>query len=461
MDSINLITFNNAATACGLQPIGTDNGFRALRRAVGDHLADVVKVACNGGEQGSKWLSRYVTATRFLEALHKIGFDRATFEQAFRTLIAQGPDRVRDVTTMAMRNDGTAKRDITQWLLDAASGTDQPWIPTNAGNSPQGQSDQRTQSTPVLSSHNRSMPPPGAPTGQARRADEGAAPRSPTPRTQERVASAHQAAARQDGGDHGQGGRAPQRATQGHGQRPNDAGTGAQRAHQRSQATEQPFTQRREPEPSRDRDDARDRNPSAGDQPRVYESKHVYGGRAALCFEATTTQAGSPTVQIEAAPGQNKVYKWKDKLIFQLTTSELQLVCSLLYGHINKIFLSGHNDKWLSAERQQGQYAGTIKFSMGKGKSADNQPRTVQVSYTDLGEVHSLFVRQTASLLKQDPVLVERIVRQVAQAYTDAQAAKGGNNGGQGQGQGGSRPPQQQGGRQHQQQDGHRRYANG
>lgn len=449
MDSINLTTFNNAATALGLQPIASDHGFASLQRAVGNHLDDVVKVACNGGEQGSKWLSRYVTATRFLEALRKVGFDRATFEQAFRVLIAQGPDRVRDVTTMALRNDGTAKRDITQWLLDAAGGSDQPWIPTNApaNAAAQGSAEQRSQSTPVLSSHNRSMPPPGAPTGQARRAEEGSAPRSPTPRTQERAGSTSH------GGSQGDAQRATQRPAQGQSQRTQDGAAGVQRAPNRAQSTEQPFAPRREQQQGHYRDDAGDRAPPSSDQPRVYESKHVYGGRAALCFEVTTTQASAPTVQIEAATGQNKNYNWKDKLIFQLTTSELQLVCSLLYGHINKIFLSGHNEKWLSAERQEGQYAGTIKFSMGKGKSADFQPRTVQVSYTDLGEVHSMFVRQTAAFLKQDPVLVERLVRQVAQAYTEQQAAKGGNNGGHSHSHAGGRQPQQQGGQ--------RRYANG
>src|SRR5690606_24690992 len=112
------------------------------------------------------------------------------------------------------------------------------------------------------------------------------------------------------------------------------------------------------------------------------------------------------------------------------TKVEMQLLTALLYGHLRKLHLSGHDDKWLNVEHQEGQYAGTIKFTMGKGKVDAFKPRTVQLSYADMGEVHSLFIRQTSTLLKVGPLLVERVVKQVASSYTAQQDARGGGQGG-------------------------------
>ena len=41
-----------------------------------------------------------------------------------------------------------------------------------------------------------------------------------------------------------------------------------------------------------------------------YLSVHVYGGKAALCFNADTTRGGVPTVALDAAAGANRQYDW-------------------------------------------------------------------------------------------------------------------------------------------------------
>lgn len=431
--TISLTDFTAIAAKSSQPAICDPAAFARLCDVVGDDLDDVLKLAEAGNEQGVKWLSRYITAARFLESLFRIGFGDAGFHQAFRVLIDHGPERVRQVATAALRGDGTAKRDISQWLLNAANGNDRPWSPSapnrNAANS---SNNGVGSNVAVLSRHNRAMPAPNSPTGEVRRAGAPAPQDAPTTRRpaqgdQRRVESPRQS------GHPGAQERRPEAA-----RAPAPAGR-----------PESPFRPAAPQESSRPA--PAPRTPERG-EPREWDSTHVYGGRAALEFAASTTRGGSPTVQIDAATGANKVYDWKQKIVFQLTKVEMQLLTALLYGHLRKLHLSGHDDKWLNVEHQEGQYAGTIKFTMGKGKADAFKPRTVQLSYADMGEVHSLFIRQTSTLLKVAPILVERVVKQVATAYAAQQDARGGQ-GGQGGGYSGRQGQNGQGAQQ--------RYANG
>lgn len=434
-----LIDFNAIAAKVGQPAVNDPSAFACLGTVVGNDLVDVLKLADAGNEQGVKWLTRYVTAARFLESLFRIGFADAGFHQAFRVLMQHGPERVRTVATAALRGDGTAKRDISQWLLNAATGDDRPWSPSASRRGTEGPGPAAATGTvAVLSRRNSAMPAPNSPTGEVRRSPQAGAQDAPAARRPEQGQQRSAEGPRQNGHP-GPLERRPEPA--------------------RAPAAARPQSAFRQPA-SRDEDTSgrssapAPRTPQQGEQ-REYDSTHVYGGRAALEFQASTTKRGKATVQIDAATGSNKVYNWHDKIIFQLTKVEMQLMTALLYGHLRKLHLSGHDDKWLNVEHQEGQYAGTIKFTMGKGKADAFKPRTVQLSYADMGEVHSLFIRQTSTLLKVAPILVERVVRQVATSYTAAQEARAGQGGGA---QGGS-----YGGRQGQDGQGgaNRRYAHG
>jgi len=167
--------------------------------------------------------------------------------------------------------------------------------------------------------------------------------------------------------------------------------------------------------------------------PRVYDQAKAHGGRAALTFQADTTQGGDPTVMIEAAPMLNRedrTYNWKEKTRFQLTRHELQLVTALLFEMIPDLHFSNHNEKWMHITRQDAdpKYGGTIKFTIGVGKAAQNQPLTVQVDSSSLGEIAALFVRQTCAQLKCDVSILSPVLRQVAKAYLTQQACRAGGN---------------------------------
>lgn len=172
-------------------------------------------------------------------------------------------------------------------------------------------------------------------------------------------------------------------------------------------------------------DEARDRNSSEV----TWDSVKVHGGRAALTLEASTTRRhDEPTINIEAAKlldQQARTYDWQNKIIVQLTTTELQQVTCLLYGMIDRVKFQNHgpqNDKWFEIERQSGQYAGTTKFAVGQGK----EMCLVQLTAADLGNVLALFIRQCARQMKIDQSALYTALRPVAQAIHDYTSRRGG-----------------------------------
>lgn len=78
--------------------------------------------------------------------------------------------------------------------------------------------------------------------------------------------------------------------------------------------------------------------PSAAPAPRrgdddARRSHHVYGGRAALCFESSRTRREVPTVTLDAAPSTGpKAYDWKSKTSVQFTVDELPVVLAVFLG---------------------------------------------------------------------------------------------------------------------------------
>lgn len=161
--------------------------------------------------------------------------------------------------------------------------------------------------------------------------------------------------------------------------------------------------------------------------PREFEQKKVFGSRAALSFEPSENRRREPTVLIEAAPivaaGQRS-YDWARKIAVQLTAVELQLLTAqVLMGAVDDLRFQNHGpeqDKWFQFQRQSGQYAGTIKAAVGKGRDAC----IVQITPADLGQVAALLRRQCCALLKCDSVGLEQILRIVAEAHSQAQAAR-------------------------------------
>lgn len=145
------------------------------------------------------------------------------------------------------------------------------------------------------------------------------------------------------------------------------------------------------------------RNGSEGNgrvNPEDRESVHVYGGKAALCFESDVTKGDVPTIALDAATSTGpRQYDWNNKLRLQMTRAELPVVTAVLIGAMQRCEFKNHgqdNSKGFSMERQDG---GKV-FIKVFGK--DQPVRAIPVMPADVFYVASLFMRQ---LLKGSPWL--------------------------------------------------------
>lgn len=168
---------------------------------------------------------------------------------------------------------------------------------------------------------------------------------------------------------------------------------------------------------------------AATEEERRKGQKKVYGGRAALTLEVDNRRNGAPTIRLEAAKILNaeaRTYDWKNKIVIQLTTSELQKITALLLGMIKQAKFSNHgpkNDKWFEfSHQEEAKYAGTVKVAVGEGR----EMCIVSITHEDIGDVTSLFLRQTAAAGGLDQAAVPAILRPVAQAYNLAVSNRGG-----------------------------------
>lgn len=156
---------------------------------------------------------------------------------------------------------------------------------------------------------------------------------------------------------------------------------------------------------------------------RQYDQAKVHGAKAALTFIADDTRGGEPTVTIESAAradGAERAYAWNEKLRFQLTGTELQLLTCLLLGGVNELSFRNHGDKWCGISRQStAPYAGTNRLTMGQGDAAQLVPRTVAIDHATLGAVTALCLRQCARLLRLSVEATPAVLRAVSRAYTD------------------------------------------
>lgn len=119
---------------------------------------------------------------------------------------------------------------------------------------------------------------------------------------------------------------------------------------------------------------------------------HVYGGKAALCFEADVTKGDDHTIALDAALATApRQFNWGDKIRIQLTRAELPTVAAVLLGILPGCEFGNHgpeNNKGFSIERQQGGKVYVKVFAKGLGV------RGVPIMPQDLYYVASLFMRQ-------------------------------------------------------------------
>lgn len=132
--------------------------------------------------------------------------------------------------------------------------------------------------------------------------------------------------------------------------------------------------------------------PIQGQRPQDRASFHVYGGKAALCFEADLTRNEVHTIALDAATATGpKQYNWGKKVRLQLTRSELPIVTAVLLGVMKRCEFKNHgqdNSKGFSMERQDGGKVFIKVFAKEEGVKA------VPVEAPDVFFVTSLFLRQ-------------------------------------------------------------------
>lgn len=134
--------------------------------------------------------------------------------------------------------------------------------------------------------------------------------------------------------------------------------------------------------------------PATGTQvaPEDRISVHVYGSKAALCFEADMTKNDVPTVALDAALTSGvRQYDWGNKIRLQMTRGELPVVAAVLIGALQRCEFKNHgadNSKGFSMERQQGGKVFIKVFAK------DVPLRTVPVMAPDAFYVASLVLRQ-------------------------------------------------------------------
>ncbi|QCT95497.1 hypothetical protein FEV13_00700 (plasmid) [Stutzerimonas degradans] len=118
---------------------------------------------------------------------------------------------------------------------------------------------------------------------------------------------------------------------------------------------------------------------------------HVYGGKAALCFEVDTTRGGVPTIALDAASSSApRAYNWSQKIRIQLTRAELPVVAAVLLGARESCEFSAHGadkTKGFSMERQ-GNRIFTKVYEKNRGA------RAVPIEAADAFYVATLFLLQ-------------------------------------------------------------------
>lgn len=157
----------------------------------------------------------------------------------------------------------------------------------------------------------------------------------------------------------------------------------------------------------------------AGDKQRDYASVHIYGSKAALCFNADMTRAEGNTIRLEAAPAKGqRAFNWDAKIGVQFTTKELPFVLAVLMGWMPSVQFTAHGpkkDKGFSLEHQVG---GKVFARVWQGNGGGQI--SVPIFAEDLFGVVALLLRQMG---RNSPHLgvdgVMAVVRQLSSTYQE------------------------------------------
>jgi len=129
---------------------------------------------------------------------------------------------------------------------------------------------------------------------------------------------------------------------------------------------------------------------SRGNRENNYLAHHVYGGKAALCFNATKYRDRF-TITMDGAPNVSpKKYNWPQKTSVTLTQSELPQVASVLLGLLPQCEFNSHGpnkDKGFKLVNQKGSIFVNL-FEKNKPLIA------VPVTASDVYFITNLFLKQ-------------------------------------------------------------------
>lgn len=132
------------------------------------------------------------------------------------------------------------------------------------------------------------------------------------------------------------------------------------------------------------------------DQDNGYLSRHIYGGKNALCFNAGAEKkdGGDKTVNLEAAVSiGDRKYDWKDKISLKLSHQEMMGVYSVLMGWIPSFEGKGHgmqNEKSFSIKIQDhDQYKFFVSVNC-----KDKPSRSVPINAFDAARIATLLLGQ-------------------------------------------------------------------
>ncbi|PVZ64522.1 hypothetical protein [Pelagibaculum spongiae] len=90
-----------------------------------------------------------------------------------------------------------------------------------------------------------------------------------------------------------------------------------------------------------------------------------FGSKAALCAEATRLpKIDLPTINLEVAPRYGEKVEWRQKIVIQLSDSELPIACAVLMGYLPNAHFK-RPGKGIDIERQENRLL--IRASAGTG----------------------------------------------------------------------------------------------
>lgn len=147
-----------------------------------------------------------------------------------------------------------------------------------------------------------------------------------------------------------------------------------------------------------------------------YLSTHVYGGNAALCFNAAKTASNKHhTIVVDGASlAGAKNYDWKNAVSIQLGHKELPLLYGVMFGWRQSVKFDAHgadNNKVFEIERQDGKYFAKVMGKVG-GKAV---ARAVPIGSSDalpiMEIVFAQIVKEAPKELQGSPHLIHQMMQ--------------------------------------------------